>query len=209
MSGEDLRQFIEVIIDYIPLVYPGGISVFIYNFCNAVSGKDIRLFIVKAICVSYLYDIVLKTCGIHHLGNDLWYNSVLCIVAVFSPFLLYKIIKSKKLSCIFQKLNIFTSTIDNDYEEMCSGDEYNYLRIYVKDRPIIYEGYVRTYERDNNKRQYIILTDYKIVSYDEKTFIETPIRGFSGDENDKIIVYGDDIKIMEKQSYKRISKQDN
>lgn len=207
MGGKEIEELIEAIVDYIPLIYPGIISVFIFNFCNAVSSKDIKLFFLKAVCIGYLYDILMKTCHVDKVGNPLLYNAVLCVISIGCPIFVYQIVKSDIVGKILYILGINTSTIDNDYEEMCTGDKYNYLRIYDKNKPIIYEGYVRTYEKDNSRRQYIILTDYKISHYDEKNYQEEIIREFYGDVNDRIIIYQEDIRMMEKQSYNRIKKQ--
>ncbi len=204
MSGKEIEALIDVVISYIPLIYPGIISVFIYNFCNAVSSKDISLFFLKSICIGYLYDVFLHKLSVDKTGNELWYNAVLCALAIVMPIIVYKMVKSELLCNILALYNINTSLIDNDIEEMCTGDTYNYLRIYDKNNPIVYEGYVRTFEKDANKRQYIILTDYKISYYNTENYKETKIREFKGDANDKIIVYKEDIRMMEKQSYKRI-----
>lgn len=206
MDGKKIEELVEVILNYIPLIYPGIISVFIFNFCNAVSSKDIKLFFLKALCVGYLYDILLHSCSIDKMGNQLWYNAVLCTLSICCPIILYKLVKSETIGMILSKFKIYTSTIDNDFEEMCTGEKYNYLRIYDKNNPLIYEGYVRTFEKDNNRRQYIILTDYKIIHYDEN-YEEKVIRELSGDINDRIIIYQEDIRIMEKQSHKRITKE--
>lgn len=208
MSGKEIEELIEVIVGYIPLVYPGIISLFVYNFCNAVSSKDVKLFFIKAVCIGYLYDVLLHRFYIDRLGNELWYNIILCGVAIFFPVAVYKIMKSECMCNILSFWGINTSVIDNDFEEMCMGDTYNYLRIYDKNHPIIYEGYVRTFEKDSNRRQYIILTDYRISYYDKK-YKETKIREYSGDINDRIIIYRDDIRMMEKQSHTRIQKENS
>lgn len=206
MDGKEIAELVDVIINYIPLIYPGIISVFIFNFCNAVSSKDIKLFFLKAVCIGYLYDVLLHNFSIDQMGNQLWYNAILCIISVCCPIILYNIVKSETISMILSEFGINTSTIDNDFEELCTGEKYNYLRIYDKNKPLIYEGYVRTFEKDNNRRQYIILTDYKIIHYD-KDYKEKVIRELSGDVNDRIIIYQEDIRIMEKQSYKRITAE--
>ena len=207
MSGKEIEELVEVIVNYIPLIYPGIISVFIFNFCNAVSSKDIKLFFLKSVCIGYLYDVLLHACHVDKMGNQLWYNAVLCTISICCPLILYKIVKSETIGIILSELGINTSTIDNDFEEMCTGDIYNYLRIYDKSNTIIYEGYVRTFEKDRDRRQYIILTDYKIIHVDEKDYKEEIIREYSGDVNDRIIIYREDIRIMEKQSYNRIKKE--
>ena len=207
MGGKEIKDLVDVIVNYIPLIYPGIISVFIFNFCNAVSSKDIKLFFLKAVCIGYLYDVLLHACHVDKMGNQLWYNAVLCVISICCPLILYKIVKSKTIGNILSELGINTSTIDNDFEEMCTGEKYNYLRIYDKNNPVIYEGCVRTFEKDNDRRQYIILTDYKIIHIDEKNYNEKIIREYSGDVNDRIIIYREDIRIMEKQSYNRIMKE--
>lgn len=201
MSGKEIDELIECVFTYIPLIYPGIISVYFFNFCNAVDDKDIKLFFLKAVCIGYFYDIVMRFLHIDKT-NLLLYNAILCFVSILCPFVLFQLFKLLKKRNLLSFMGIYTSMIDNDYEEMCSGQGNNYLRIYDKNKPLIYEGYVRTYEKDDSRRQYIILVGYKIICYDEN-YEERILRESTEDGNDCIIVYHENIRMMEKPSYKK------
>lgn len=207
MNSEELRNLIDVVINYIPMIYPGVISVSVFNFCNAESSKDIKLFFIKAVSVGYIYNILLKVAQIDKYGNVFWYNTILVVLSIVAPMILYKFIHSLWMGRVLEFFGIYTSVIDNDYEEMCSGEKFNYLRIYSKDKTTIYEGYVRTYEKDSDRRRYIILNNYKIIHKGENNN-ETVMRDFtsSKDENDKIIIYQEDIGLMEKMSMNSVKK---
>lgn len=207
MNSEELRNLIDVVINYIPMIYPGIISVSVFNFCNAESAKDIKLFFIKAVSVGYIYNIFLKEAQIDKYGNVFWYNTILIVLSIVAPMILYKLIHSPWMNRVLDFFKIYTSVIDNDYDEMCSGEDYNYLRIYSKDKTTIYEGFVRTYEKDSDRRRYIILNNYKIIHIGEENN-EIVIRDFSSskDENDKIIIYQEDIGFMEKLSMDFVKK---
>jgi len=205
MNGEELRELIKVIIDFIPYIYPGIISISFYNFLSAVSVKENKLFLIKAVSVGYIYNMILGKISV--LNRELQYNIMLIIMSVVIPYVLYKLIHSRVSKSFFEKLGSYTDLIDNDLELMCTGQEYNCVRLYVKNKQIIYEGYVRTYEKEHDRKRYIILTDYKLVSVDKK-FKEKTIIERKGDVNDSILIYLDDIDKIEKCSYKRISQPD-
>ena len=201
MKPSDFQEFIHIIIDLIPLIYPGIISISVYNFMSAITTKENKLFLIKAVSIGYLFNLCL---GWLKVDNVYLFNGALLISSFVLPFIIYKFIHSNFIINLLNSLKIYTAIVDNDIQLMCSGQKKgNYVRIYLKNEHFAYEGYVRTYEKEHDRKRYIILAYYKFIGFDDN-YKEILIYERNNKLNDQVLIYEDDVKRIEKYDYESI-----
>ena len=157
----DPQQFDAVmqnIASYVIYIYPGIISIYLYNFFIARKTKGTQAFIVKSFAISYIYNLLLqevfpKMCFLKEKPekNSFVYNVFLIFVAVFVPYFGYRFKKSSIFYSICEYIKISTSTTDIPFELLEDQEEkYTCLKIYIKDEPCVYIGYIEEYEYESD-----------------------------------------------------------
>lgn len=57
LNAEKANKLIENLAGYVVYIYPGIITIYLYNFFNAKITKNTQAFIIKSFAISYLYNI--------------------------------------------------------------------------------------------------------------------------------------------------------
>lgn len=60
LNAEKANKLIENLAGYVVYIYPGIITIYLYNFFNAKITKNTQAFIIKSFAISYLYNIFLQ-----------------------------------------------------------------------------------------------------------------------------------------------------
>lgn len=87
---EQTGIIMQNIASYVIYIYPGIISIYLYNFFVARTTKDTQAFIIKSFAISYLYNLALqalfsKTYNLTEVSNknSLVYNLLLNFISDF------------------------------------------------------------------------------------------------------------------------------
>lgn len=222
MSADDIIKIIERLPEYLQLVYPGYITIYLYCFFRAFTIKDSKTTILKAIILSYIYNVVFnQISNLIFISGRLNYifveNIALTLIAAIVAYISFWITKSRKIESILKRLKISTTFSSNEIEEMekCSDDG-TWLVIYMKDNDIVYEGFLVSKEMEPDKKQYIAITKYRkyFLSADGKP-TKPYIDDYSNNDKEKAVLYLDKISHFEirdtsvKAKEKIINKTEN
>ena len=213
-NTEQANLVMQNIANYIIYIYPGIISIYLYNFLAARTTQNTQAFVIKSFAISYLYNLLVQTsfeelCLLKDkTPNDISYNIILIIVAFLVPYLGYKFKMSKMFSLICECLGISTSATDVPFELLQDKEEkYTCLKVYLKDAPYVYIGYLGEYEYEDGHDKYIILTGYKKYYIKSKSH-EKLIIGYGAEEyTEKVLIKFADIKLIEKVGEKRAKEK--
>lgn len=214
-NTEQTEIIMQNIASYVVYIYPGIISIYLYNFFVARTTKDTQAFVIKSFAISYIYNLFLDTaystlCFLRGNTdkNSIVYNMVLISIAFFTPYFCYKIKMSKVFAVICDLMGICTSTTDVPFDLLEDEEEkYTCLKIYLKDDPYAYIGYLGEYEYEDGHEKYIILTGYKKYFINSKCR-EKLIVGYNAEDyNEKVFVRFNDIKLIEKIGENRAKEE--
>lgn len=212
---EQVNIIIQNIAGYVIYVYPGIISIYLYNFFIARTTQNTQAFIIKSFAISYLYNLFLQTVFFEMCfwkkipeKNSVAYNILLIIVAFLIPYCCHRLKTSKVFTSICGWLGISTSVTNVPFELLGDEEEkYTCLKIYLRDEPYVYTGYLGEYEYEDGQDKYVILTGYKKY-YVESTEKEKVVYGYNEEDyNEKVFIRFSDIKIIEKIGEKRAREQ--
>lgn len=214
LNAEKANKLIENLAGYVVYIYPGIITIYLYNFFNAKITKNTQAFIIKSFAISYLYNIFLqlglqKICFLKDkMQNDkVKYNIVLIIVAFVIPYIVYRFVNSIIFARICGMLGISTSVTNIPFELLADKDEEVVcLKVYFKDEPYVYIGFLKEYEYEKDIDNYIILSGYRKY-YVNSEHSEKLIEAHSAEEyKKKVFIKFSDIKRIEKLERKRAEK---
>lgn len=214
-NTEQTSLIIKNISSYIIYIYPGIVSIYLYNFFVARTTKNTQAFVIKSFAISYLYNLFLQTtflkmCFIKEKPseNSVAYNIILIVVAFFTPYFCYKIKMSKMFTLICNFLGINTSVTDVPFELLGDvGEAYTCVKAYLQNEPYVYLGYLGEYEYEEGHDKYVILTGYKkyVIKNNHK---EKLIAGYGAEDYyEKVYLRFDDIKRIEKIGEKRAKQE--
>jgi len=207
LSNPEKTSFIiKNIASYVIYIYPGIISIYLYNFFISRTIKNTQAFAIKSFAISYLYNLFVQTsfsmmCFLKEKPdeNSVTYNIVLIVTAFLIPYCCYKLKMSKMFELICQWLGISTSATDVPFELLGDEEEtYTCIKIYLKNEPYAYLGYLGEYEYEDGHEKYIIITGYKkyVIKKNSK---EELIVGYNADDyKEKVYIKFEDIKRIEK-----------
>lgn len=211
---EQANLVMQNIASYVIYIYPGIISIYLYNFFVARTTQNTQAFAIKSFAIGYLYNLLVQTflermccLEVKPSQNSVIYNIVLIIIAFLMPYLGYKFKMSKVFTSICQCLGISTSATDIPFELLKDKDEEEYtcLKVYLKDKPYAYIGYLGEYEYEDGHDKYIILTGYKKYYIKSR---EKLIADYRKEEyTEKVFIKFEDIKLIEKIGEKRAKKE--
>lgn len=214
-NTQQANLVMQNIASYVTYIYPGIISIYLYNFFAARTTKDTQAFVIKSFAISYLYNLILQSllaniCFLKETPdkNSIAYNVFLIVAAFIIPYFCYKLKLSHFFSLICEKLGISTSVTDVPFELLeDKEEEYTCLKIYLKDEPCIYVGYLSEYEYEDGHEKYVILTGYRKYSIGNKN-VEKLEEGHGINEyNEKVFIKFNDIKRVEKIGEKRAKEK--
>jgi hypothetical protein len=129
-------------------------------------------------------------------------------VAVLGAYISYRVIESGKTREKLKGLKIYTSTDNNEFKSLKKGDEYTFIRIYLKEKPIAYEGYLIDVNAEHDVcKAFLIINQYSQIYINEADgYSEEIIKDFYNKNKEKVLIYFDNIDRIEKCGYKRIDK---
>lgn len=195
---ENFINIINAIPQYIIYVYPGYLTIYIYNFFRARNIVDSKSVVLKSLAISYFYVLLCRKLSI---SSDLILNCMLIILSLVSAFIAFHITRSKFTSMVFDFFGISTTFNDNELEALEELDQGTWLVTYLNDDNIVYEGWLFSKEMEPNKRQCICLSGYrKYLLNDSGKPIHPYIDDYSEDNNEKVIIFYDSVKRIEKRS---------
>lgn len=215
LNTEQANAVMQNLAGYIVYIYPGIISIYLYNFFKAKKTKDTQAFLIKSFAISYLYNLLLqvvfpKICFLK--GNvqkdKATYNIVLITVAAIMPYIVHRFMNSKIFAYICSLFRISTSVTDIPFELLEDDDEvYTCLKVYLKEDPYVYVGFIQEYEYENEQDKFLILSGYRKYSINSKNR-EKLIEGHEAEAyKEKVFIKFSDIKRIEKLGLDRARKE--
>lgn len=195
---QDILTLIDVLPDYIVLFCPGYITIYLYFFFSGKRINDTQWLLAKAVCMSYIYiniiqgDVQVKCLTIPRIYILLGVGACVGIIAA-------KIHDSHLYSLILTAIKPDRNYGHSEFDIICSKDESAWIHVYLKDNSVIYEGSITAEELEADVRQYIILSGYRkyiISSKNKKKYLEDN----SEDNEKKVIIYYDEIRLIEKDN---------
>ncbi|KAB1437575.1 hypothetical protein [Candidatus Galacturonibacter soehngenii] len=198
---EKANIVISTLASYVVYFYPGVISLYIINFLESHSIKNNKAFFIKIFSISYLYNLVLIYIIGYDNNKNIIYNATLIGISFITPYFWYKIKYSKFVEKVCTILKIRTCITDvaleliKDYDE----EEFTYLKIYLKTKPVVYSGFLYRYEYESCKLRYIILTGYEKSIINESGEETVVLKYDVDDYREKVFIYLEDISSIEKK----------
>ena len=212
---EQANLVMQNIASYVIYIYPGIISIYLYNFFIAKTTKDTKAFVIKSFAISYLYNLILQSllnnmCFLKEIPdkNSIAYNAYLIVSSFVIPYFFYKLKLSKFFSLVCGWLGISTSVTDVPFDLLGDKNEkYTCLKVYLKDEPCIYVGYLAEYQYEDEREKYIILSGYKKYSFDNKNTEKLEDGHGTNECDEKVFIRFNDIKRIEKIGEKRAKEK--
>lgn len=209
-DSEKASTVIYNIASYVIYIYPGIISIYVYNFFNARKTHTTQAFIIKSFAISYLYNVIMgKVCPAIKIGvNGIRYNLMLIVISFAIPYGLYRFKNSDIFARICALFKIGTSVTEVPFELLGDKEEnYTCLKVYLKDIPYIYIGYVSEYEYESESDKYVILSGYKKYLVTKTSEEKILVDNESSQCNEKVYIKLADIKLIEKIAEERANKE--
>lgn len=197
LQEPDLFQaVIQNISSFVIYVYPGLISIYIYDFLRLKSTKESQALIIKSFSISYLYVIVLKAFPFAN-EQTIVFNAILIFISIIMPPIFYKLMYSRLVLYICYKAGIMIDVPRAPYEILKDEKEKQILiKIYLNDGNTSYLGNLLAYEYDVYKEKYIILSNYRKYRFiDGEEQLEADNTKYNAQ---KVLIKYNDIKIIEK-----------
>ena len=198
---KDFLELAKILPNYIILFCPGYLTIYMYYFFCGKKMKDTQWILAKAICLSYVY-LNIITCDLQiHINNIEWYVSrTLCllILGTLVGIVASKIHDSNIYDKILTKIKGDRSFGRSEFDVICTKKTRSmWLKVHLKDEPIIYEGSLRAEELNEETRKYIVLGGYRkyiIKSNGEIKYLEN----YDKKKNRMLVIYYDEIQMIEK-----------
>lgn len=196
MSADDIIKIINQLPEYIKLLYPGYITIYLYYFFRAITVRENKTVIFKALILSYIYNIIIDDlCDVFfiqgNLNYEVAYNLLLILVSIIVSYVSYRIVKSKYTIDILQWFKVYTTFSTNEIEELQNQSKNGtWMVVFLRDSKIVYEGYLINKEMEPDKRQYITLSNYRKYIIDNSGRpVEPYIEDHSDNENEKALIF--------------------
>ena len=186
MSAEEIKEIIQVIPECIIYIYPGYLTMFVFLFLRGKNIKEDNYIWIKVIAISYIY-IAFKP-----------FAKYLICISIIVAYIWNRIIISDTMKWIFNKLKISTTFYDNEFEMLSDFNKGAWIRVYLKDDAVVYEGSLGCKELEDGKQRYISLQGYyKYLLQDGKP-VEPYIEDNSSNPQIEVIIFYDSIKRIER-----------
>ena len=125
-------------------------------------------------------------------------NLYLICISIIVAYIWNRIIISDTMKWIFNKLKISTTFYDNEFEMLSDFNKGAWIRVYLKDDVVVYEGSLGCKELEDGKQRYISLQGYyKYLLQDGKP-VEPYIEDNSSNPQIEVIIFYDSIKRIER-----------
>lgn len=170
LTPDGIGKLIEVLRQYIVYVYPGMISLTIYRFAMLKNFEDNSKTFIKSVVISYLYTLPFILCNINPIKFGFLQHIIIIIISIGAPITWHNVIHWNIFKKIIRKFNIKTEIHDNIMDIMFNKENGSvWVRAYMADMQIMYEGSLRHYESDLDKPQQIVLSGYRLYNYNDTT----------------------------------------
>ena len=168
---DGIKELLEIIEQYIVYVYPGFITIVLYRLAISKSVEENKNTFIKSIIISYLYTIPISYfSGLSPYKFTMCQHTFLLIISVLIPIIWNKIIHIKIFKNFIRMIGIKTEIYDNLMDIMFYKENGTvWVRVYLDEQKVMYEGSLRHYESDINTKHQLILTGYSQYNYNEKT----------------------------------------
>lgn len=205
MAVENILKIIDSLAEYIVYFYPGYMTIYIFYFLRAKTLKDENNVIAKAVVISFIYKLFVDKVPLDKLSqgrilldSKISYHVLLILIAVVVPYIGYRMQKSEKIIIIFNLLKITTRFEDNEIDILDNQEISAWLKVYMQDEKIVYEGFLGDKELESGKRQFISLKKYrKYILGDDGRPKEPYIEEHDSDD-DVVVIFYNQIKTIEK-----------
>lgn len=199
LSIEGIRELLRIVSTYIVYIYPGFITLSIYNFARAKKLEKNKLLIIESFCISLLY--VLPISYVLQVEPQYFKTEQhisLIILAILCAIGLNLFVHTQLCRGILNILGINTTVDDSIMDIMFyKGKRSVYLTAYMDEKKIMYEGWLIHYEPDLNRTQQIVLSNYRQCEYNEKTKSYNKRIDYSNDSTKYVRLLEENITRME------------
>jgi len=161
-----LEDMLHILTQYFAYIYPGIITIFIYNFIRGRKIEKNKLTFLEGIVISYIYltliNVVLKV-KIEELKP--WNHIIIIVISIIVPICANIIVNTKWFIGILRKLKINTEVYDNVLDliksKECDPEKGIVFKVLLDDKGLMYEGKLREHESEVDKEQIICLSGYR------------------------------------------------
>ncbi|MDH7578468.1 MAG: DUF6338 family protein [Bacillota bacterium] len=185
MEWLGLLQYLSLLLVY---VVPGYIAMEVKNFLLPTRKKETFSRFLESVLLSYVILGIFET--FWHLfrhdstysfsiSADFRYGLLLVFLGVIFGFILALLIKSHFTQKFLQLIGVTTNYYPSLWNEQLDGtvrkkktfigknDDYIFVRVYLDNERVIYDGFLNAYDSDpNNQERNIYLIGYRCFSYD-------------------------------------------
>lgn len=174
---------------------------YLYFFFEGRNFKDSSWGIVKAISLSYFYNVlskeIMRKTG---YGSDFALNILLLIISVMIGITAAKIKDSRLFEKILENIKSDTVFRENEFEILRNADRSAWVCIYIKNTNIVYEGSLREVNLESKNEKYICLSGYYKYQVNERGKPILPyILDLADNNEEKVVIHYSDIAMIEKR----------
>ena len=168
---DGIIELLELAPIYIVYVYPGFITLVIYRFAMSKSVEENKNTFIKSIIISYLYTLpFFLFFEIYPTDFEIAQHIIITFVAIIVPLTWNKILRWKRFIGVIRKLGIKTEIYDNLMDIMFYKEDGGvWVRAFMDEQNVMYEGSLRHYESDIAREQQVILSGYRQYHFNEQT----------------------------------------
>lgn len=199
---KDIIDLLEALPQYITLFYPGYITIYLYFFFTGKRFEDDKWNIAKAVFISFCYNsLASEVLRLVKSENDFFYNFILTCTALLVGLVAAKVRAMKIFNTFLNWIQEDVVYIDNEFEGLRNENRSAWVCVYMKEEDIVYEGSLRDVVLDTKTNKYISLSGYYKYKIDDKGKPITPyIEDLTSDNEEKVIIYYDNIVRVEKRN---------
>ena len=170
VTAEQINEILQLIKDYFIYIYPGFITFVIYRFAMARNIDDSKNTIIKSIIISYIYvEILSWFTKMDPLDFGKCQHIILAVIAFVVPIVFNVVIKQEWIKVPLRWIGLDTEFYDNQMDILFRKENGSvWVRVYLDEQNIMYEGSLRNYESDLSKEQCVILSGYRMHVLDDK-----------------------------------------
>lgn len=200
---DNILKVVQILPEYIALLYPGYITIYLYYFFLGRHIKDSQWLFGKSICISYLYTVICSQVVLKfQLPDSLFLNNFLLLVlGVIGGVGTAKLRESEWFMKVLAWLQGSNTYALDEFEVIRDSDRSAWVCIYLKECDFVYEGSLRESEIESVENKYICLSGFYKYKLNKKGKpIEPYIEDHEGNNNEKVIIHYNDILLIEKRN---------
>lgn len=168
---DGIIELLQLAEQYIVYVYPGFVTLVIYRFAMSKSVEENKNTFIKSIIISYLYTLpLLLIFGIYPTDFEIVQHIIIILLAIIVPLAWNIILRCKRFKSVIRRLGIKTEIYDNLMDIMFYKENGGvWVRAFMDEQNVMYEGSLRHYESDIAREQQVILSGYRQYHFNEQT----------------------------------------